>query len=110
VFCIAAAGAFLRGLRTGRRAFLALQTVQARRAFVGELEAKFNKLDGAPSRNFRSFLSLPAFEIGTQNEKLPANLDNANLFFLNDSAEMPYGKACQTGGVGNIEKHPFRGT
>src|SRR5690242_16176945 len=32
---------------------------------------------------------LPFFEIGAKNEEFPANLDNPNALFLNDSAEMP---------------------
>jgi len=71
---------------------------------------EINQLGGRPSRGFRSFRGLPALKIGTQNEEFPPNLDYANLFFLNDSAEMTYREASQTGGVGNIEKHPFRGT
>jgi hypothetical protein len=75
-----------------------------------KIGGKINQLDGSPSRDFRSFLSLPALEIGTQDEEFPPDLDDPNLFFLNDSAEMPYREASQTGGVGNIKKHSFCGT
>jgi len=75
-----------------------------------KIGGKINQLDGSSSRNFRSFLSLPALEIGTQNEEFPSDLNYPNLFFLNDSAEMPYREASQTGGVGNIKKHSFCGT
>ena len=74
--------------------------------FLGEI----NQLGGSPSRNFSFLRSLPALKIGTQNEEFPPNLDDANLFFFNDSAEMPYGEAGQTSGVGNVEKHLLCGT
>jgi hypothetical protein len=54
---------------------------------------KINQLDGEPSRNFRSFLGLPPLEVGAEDEKFAPDLDNANLLFLNDSAEMAYRKA-----------------
>jgi hypothetical protein len=107
---VLASGAGKGFLFTGAARFgISKKLAQARRA-TWEFGGNFNQLYGSPSRNFRPFLCLPALEIGTQNEKFPADLNDPNLLFLNDSAEMPYREASQTGGVGNIKKHPFRGT
>jgi hypothetical protein len=80
----------------------------ARRATVGTVGRKINQLDGNGSRNFRLFLGLPALKIRAEDEKFAPYLNDANLFFLNDSAEMAHRKAGQSGGVWNIKKHPLR--
>jgi hypothetical protein len=86
------------------------RNLSARRGYsaVGGRD-KINQLDGEPSRSFSSFLGLPPLEVGAEDEKFATDLDNANLFFLNDSAEMAYREAGQAGCVGNVEKHSLGG-
>jgi len=49
-----------------------------------------NKVDGYVSRWFYFFRRLPALKVSAENKKFPPNLNDANLLFLNDSAEMPH--------------------
>src|SRR5688572_21843681 len=67
-----------------------------------------NKVGGQVSRSFIIFARLPAFEIAAQYEKFSPDLNDADVLFLNDSTEVPHGKPSQFGGVGNVQKHPFR--
>jgi hypothetical protein len=47
----------------------------------------------------------PGREIPPKDEEFPPDLHDRNAIFLNDSAEMTQGKACHTGGCGNVQKH-----
>jgi hypothetical protein len=49
-----------------------------------------NKVDGYVSRWFNFFRRLPALKVSAENEEFPSDLNDSNLFFLNDSAEMPH--------------------
>ena len=48
---------------------------------------------------------LPTRKVATENEEFPANLNDRNAVFFNDSAEMPDRKPCEFGGSRNIQKH-----
>src|SRR2546427_12893444 len=67
---------------------------------------------------FRSLAGFPAVEIPAKDEKLAADLNDRNVIFFNDSAEMPNRESSEFGGCRNVQKHfgaglsggaPFRG-
>jgi len=99
---------------------------------ANKTEARFNQRDNAVTRGlsmtslpdperivnqlafmmstcFTAIRCLPTVKISTQNEEFSTDLNDLNLLFFNDSAEMPHGKTRQTRCIGNIQKHPFRG-
>src|SRR5580693_3403610 len=50
------------------------------------------------SDHFTRVRGLPAFKIGTHNEKFPADLNDANAFFLKDPAEMTHRETSKLSG------------
>jgi hypothetical protein len=92
-----------RGSFTGPRHAVTVLKNYQRAGRLGRLgEGKINQVDWVLSRNFRFLLGLPALKIRAEDEEFAPDLDDANLLFLNDSAEMAYGKASQAGGVWDI--------
>src|SRR5881296_350940 len=57
---------------------------------------------GGPSCLLAGF---PAGKIASKDKEFPANLNDWNAIFFNDSAEMPDRKPCEFGGGGNVQKH-----
>ena len=57
---------------------------------------------GSPSCLLAGF---PAGKIASKDKEFPANLNDWNAIFFNDSAEMPDRKPCEFGGGGNVQKH-----
>ncbi len=57
---------------------------------------------GGPSCLLAGF---PAGKIASKDKEFPANLNDWNAVFFNDSAEMPDRKPCEFGGGGNVQKH-----
>src|SRR2546429_2937463 len=57
---------------------------------------------GGPSCLLAGF---PAGKIASKDKEFPANLNDWNAIFFNDSAEMPDRKACQFGGRRDIQEH-----
>jgi hypothetical protein len=67
-------------------------------------DGRINQVDGQSLRSFQSFFSLPALEIRSENEEFPADLDDPNPLFFNDSAEMPYGEPRHFCSIWNVQK------
>src|SRR5881296_1761514 len=57
---------------------------------------------GGPSCLLAGF---PSGKVASKNKEFPANLNDWNTVFFNDSAEMPDRKPCEFGGGGNVHKH-----
>jgi hypothetical protein len=57
---------------------------------------------GGPSCLLAGF---PTGKIASKDKEFPANLNDWNAIFFNDSAEMPDRKPCEFGGGGNVQKH-----
>ena len=57
---------------------------------------------GGPSCLLAGF---PSGKVASKNKEFPANLNDWNTVFFNDSAEMPDRKPCEFGGGGNVQKH-----
>jgi hypothetical protein len=59
-----------------------------------------------PGLAFTAFLAgFPRCKITSEYEKLPADLNDGDGVFFDDSAEMPQREASQIGGRWNIHKH-----
>ena len=53
---------------------------------------------------------LPPFKIRAKNKELAPDLDYTDALFLNDSAEMPHGKAREPSSVRYVQERPLDGT
>ena len=69
---------------------------------------RIHKVGGLGSRKFGFLRGLPAFEIGAKYEKLSAYLYYPDALFLNDSAEMPHGKASESSCIRDVQERPLR--
>ena len=72
------------------------------------VHSQLNRITTVADRLHRPFdflTRLPARKIPSKNEEFPANLNDRNAVFFNDSAEMPDRKPCEFGGSRNIQKH-----
>src|SRR5215467_4482062 len=60
-----------------------------------------------PSTDSAAVGLLPLFKIRAEDEEFPADLDDADPLFLNDSAEMPHGEPCKFGCIRDIQEQPL---
>ena len=56
-------------------------------------------------RPFRSLAGIPVVEIPAKDKKLAADLNDRNVIFFNDSAEMPNRESSEFGGCRDVQKH-----